>query len=46
MKNSEVNNKRKNKDGKPQDYFIHLAFQAQEILRWKMDETKIQTLRT
>ena len=39
MKKIEVNNKHNNKDGKTQDYFINLVFQAQEIHIQKINET-------
>ena len=39
MKNSEVKNEHKNKDGKPNFFF--LVFQAQDILRCNINETKI-----
>ena len=46
MKNSKVKNKHKNKYGNLKNIFINLVFQAQEIPRWKINETQEQTLLT
>ena len=46
MKKSEVKNKHKNKYGKIKTIFINLVFQAQDIPRWRINDTQIQTLCT
>ena len=46
MKNCEVNNKHRNKNGKMKTIFIHLIFQAQYIPRWNINEAQEQNLCT